>query len=231
MYYRGADRGNYSPVDRTRDSIKYIVVHYTAGNGDTARNNVDYFARACVKASAHYFVDDNEVCSSVPWNNVAWHCGGTLMNPNGGAFYGKVTNFNSIGVEMCSRKDAAGSYYFTNEVIDNAAQFVATLMQTYKIDIDHVVRHYDVNGKICPAPFIDESTWKAFKNLVMRKFDRLEGKNLYYENLEQIPEGYLRNTVAELIGKGIIKGNGNGLHLSEDMIRCIIFCQRLVEAN
>ena len=36
---------------------KYIVIHYTANDGDTAVNNGNYFKNNAVKASAHYFVD------------------------------------------------------------------------------------------------------------------------------------------------------------------------------
>ena len=32
---------NYS--SRNGNSVKYIVLHYTANKGDTAKNNVDYF--------------------------------------------------------------------------------------------------------------------------------------------------------------------------------------------
>ena len=37
-----------------KQNIKYIVVHYTANDGDTARNNGNYFAQANKNASAHY---------------------------------------------------------------------------------------------------------------------------------------------------------------------------------
>ena len=40
------------------EAVKYIVVHYTANDGDTAKNNADYYARESIKASAHYFVDE-----------------------------------------------------------------------------------------------------------------------------------------------------------------------------
>ena len=229
MYFKKSDLDNFTDAVRKKDQIKYIVVHFTANNGDTARNNVDYFSRNKVNASAHFFVDDIEVCGSVPWYNVAWHCGGSRMSSFGGSFYGKCKNTNSIGVEMCSRKDAAGSYYFTNETLNNAAVFIAEKMKEFGIDIDHVIRHYDVNGKICPAPLIDELAWKAFKNLVMRKYNR-EVETVYYEKLEDIPEGELRNTIADLVEKGIIRGNGKGLHLSEDMVRTIVFCNRLVKS-
>ena len=56
--------------------VRYIVIHYTAGNGDTAKNNGVYFGREVVAASAHWFVDDTEAVLSVPEEFVAWHCGG-----------------------------------------------------------------------------------------------------------------------------------------------------------
>lgn len=44
--------------------IKYIVVHYTGNNGDTAYSNTNYF-RSYRGASAHYFVDDKSIWQSV----------------------------------------------------------------------------------------------------------------------------------------------------------------------
>lgn len=225
---------NFNHTQRSKSSVKYIVVHYTAGKNDTARNNLEYFHREKVGASAHYFVDEKEVCNSVPWYNVAWHCGGNRTG-QGGSVYGQCTNYNSIGVEMCSRVDAAGAYYFADETISNCATFVAQLMKEYKIPIDRVVRHYDVTGKICPAPFIDERTWKAFKNLVMRKYNNESGEwsmetTKYFEKLEEIPVGELRNTVATFVENDIIRGNGSGLHLSEDMVRVMVFCKRYMDS-
>ena len=41
--------------------IKYIVLHYTGGNGDTALGNCKYFLGLNRNASAHYFVDDKSI--------------------------------------------------------------------------------------------------------------------------------------------------------------------------
>ena len=57
---------NYT--QKNRADTKYIVVHYTSNKGDTAKNNADYFAREKVGASAHFFVDENEIWESVPEN-------------------------------------------------------------------------------------------------------------------------------------------------------------------
>lgn len=60
---------------RSLKSIKYIVIHYTANDGDTDDANAKYFHNNVVKASAHYFVDDDSYTKSVPLKNVAWSVG------------------------------------------------------------------------------------------------------------------------------------------------------------
>lgn len=38
-------------------------------------------------------------------------------------------------------------------------------MKKYGIDTNHVLRHYDVTGKNCPEPFVEDVTkWQNFKN-------------------------------------------------------------------
>ena len=38
---------------RTASGIRYIVIHYTGNDGDTAMNNAKYYAGSVVKAGAH----------------------------------------------------------------------------------------------------------------------------------------------------------------------------------
>ena len=145
-------------------NIKYIVIHYTANDGDTAKNNVDYYARASLKASAHYFVDENEVWQSVKEGDTAYHCGANkYVHPY-------CRNSNSIGIELCSRKDADGKYYFKDETIQNAVKLTKERMAKYNIFVGNVIRHYDVTGKICPAPMVnDEILWNTFKAMLTEK--------------------------------------------------------------
>ena len=144
-----AHKANYT-VGRTR-KIDRIVVHYTAGNGDTAEGNGKYFAAANRQTSAHYFVDEDSVVQSVLDGDTAWHAGNWSMN------------CRSIGVEMCSKKDANGNFYIPARTVNNTQYLIKTLMKKYGIDPDGVVRHYDVTGKKCPAPMVDGSKWAAFK--------------------------------------------------------------------
>ena len=78
--------------------IEYIVIHYTANLGDTAKNNADYFAREIVKASAHYFVDEIETWNSVPEDSIAYHVGAKQY------FHPACRNANSIGIEICMQE-------------------------------------------------------------------------------------------------------------------------------
>ena len=228
MYVKLAHERNYSTIKRKESDIQYIVVHYTGNDGDSARGNLTYFHENVVKSSAHFFVDDNEVCCSVPWYFRAWHCGGNkYVLSDGGSLYGKCTNSNSIGIELCSRKKD-GKYYFTDSVLNRAAAFVAQQMKTYNLQIENVVRHYDVTGKGCPQPFVDEKAWAAFKKKVLEYYEGKEGAAMvYYENLDSIPAGEQRELIRELVKRGIIKGNSQGLHLSSDMVRMFVFLRRM----
>ena len=50
-----------------------------------------------------------------------------------------------------------------------------------------------------------------------------------WNKIEDVPEGFYRDTVRQFINDGIIKGKGNGvIDLTEDMLRVMIFCQRIM---
>ena len=132
-------------------------MHFTANNGDTALGNTNYF-KSYRGASAHYFVDENSVYQSVEDKNIAWHCGAKKYK------HSTCRNSNSIGVELCSRKDSNGNYYFKDKTVDNAVETVKMLMVKYNVPIANVIRRYDVTGKVCPEPFVrNNKEWNDFK--------------------------------------------------------------------
>ena len=90
-----AHNSNYGGV-RSLSNIRYIVVHFTANDGDTDTNNANYFkSTPNLKTSSHYFVDDDSITQSVPDTYIAYHCGGTKY------YHATCRNANSLGVEMC----------------------------------------------------------------------------------------------------------------------------------
>lgn len=146
-----------------KKKIEYGVIHYTANDGDTDEGNGAYFANNKVKASANWFVDEDSATHSVLESNTAWQCGGGLQGDNGHTYFGKCTNSNSIGIEMCSDK-VNGQFVITEKTIENTIELTRYLMDKYNIPLSNIIRHYDVTGKICPEPFVvDESKWIEFK--------------------------------------------------------------------
>ena len=50
-----------------------------------------------------------------------------------------------------------------------------------------------------------------------------------WKTIDDVPEGFYRDTVKQLLDDGIIKGKGDGvIDLTEDMLRVMIFCQRIM---
>ncbi len=158
--YMPSNSANYGGT-RGEWNIKYIVVHYTANDGDTDTGNGSYFGRTPVGAGAHIFVDEDSCTQSIPFNRVAWHC-----ETKGMKFKCACRNANSIGVEMCSDK-VNGQYVITRQTMLNTVKVVKYLMQQYNIPADRVIRHYDVCGKLCPEPWVRlPQEWQEFKRLI-----------------------------------------------------------------
>jgi len=159
MTVDGFSQANASNYTKGRaKTVQFIVLHYTANNGDTAKGNCSYFSGANRSASAHFFCDESSIWQSVLEGDTAWHCGtsGTYKHPT-------CRNANSIGIEMCSRKDSSGKYYIKPETVANARQLTLYLMEKYGIPADRVIRHYDVTGKTCPEPWVRVSAdWTSF---------------------------------------------------------------------
>lgn len=155
-------RSNYGN-QRVLSSIKYLVVHYTANDGDSDEANANYFQGGYRGASAHYFVDDDSITQTVPDNYVAYSVGGSkYKNTKGGSLHGIATNANTLSIEMCDTvKD--GRYNVSEKTLTNTIILVREKMQQYNIPIENVIRHFDVTGKLCPAYYVDETAWATFK--------------------------------------------------------------------
>mgnify|MGYP005889696843 CR=1 FL=1 len=229
MEFVSCDPSNYR-AGRTQP-VRYIVMHYTANNGDTAKNNCDYYHRVGgLQASAHYFVDEHGAMQSVRECDTAWHCGARAY------WHPECRNGNSIGIEMCSRKRADGSYYIKPETVANAAALAREIMQRYGIDTDHVLRHYDVTGKRCPMPWVDDpAQWTAFKDMLTPKNTTTDEEDeddmVRYNKLEDVPD-WAQDTVRALMDAGALGGVGGGnLDLSMDMIRGLVIGTKYAAAR
>ena len=89
------------------------------------------------------------------------------------------------------------------------------------------MRHYDVTGKRCPMPWVDDpAQWAAFKDMLMPKSTTTDEEDeddmVRYNKLEDVPD-WAQDTVRELVDAGALGGVGGGnLDLSMDMIRGLV---------
>lgn len=161
------------PASRGNNSIKFIVCHYL---GVPNADNPDLYGGGY---GGHYNIqrDGQIFMAANPKTSVVWQCGGGLQGSGGHSFYKVCTNYNSIGIEcgVCytdkSAKDGDSDnnkWYFTEATQESLVYLVSKLMDDYNIGIDHVIRHYDVTGKICPNPYVKNNglngnwTWDEF---------------------------------------------------------------------
>lgn len=218
-------RAMWTGGKRQLRAIKAIVFHYTANTGKTAtaKGNARYFAAGSEgrKASAHYCVDEGTtVYECVPLDTVAWSVG----DGSGGSMGKLVNNYNSVSIEMVSHTDEHGKYYIPKETMVNAARLYWQLRAQLP-GVQYTVRHYDVSGKLCPEPLIDETKWAEFKNLLE------EVNEMRYEKLGDVDNATYRATLDKLVRKGLLNGKGGEgedllLDLSEDTVRTLVILDR-----
>lgn len=108
-----------------------------------------YFSRPGAQTSAHLFVDkDGTIRQSVRFEDTAWAVGNF-------AEYQRT-----VSVEMVSAGED-----FTEAQIAALAEIYACLRAIY--GITRVIRHYDVTGKLCPVPYVNEAKWAALRARIL----------------------------------------------------------------
>ena len=168
-HHTNYQRGRVQPVS-------FLVFHYVGATGGAQANAKYFYNTANAGASAHYFVghasEGAEIWSSVPEGDTAWHCGAkSYVHPS-------CRNANSIGIEMCCKLGPSG-WYIEEETLAAAAELGRDIMVRYGIPMAHVLRHYDVTGKLCPWPLVDETAWANFKK-------RLEAEEVTQEQFNEM---------------------------------------------
>ena len=142
----------YSRSGELLSSIDGIVVHYTANPGTTAKQNRNYFAGLAdgsgTSASSHFIIDtDGTILQCVPMREIA--------------YASNDRNRDTLSIECC-HEDESGK--FTKETYQSLVKLTAWLCDTYGLETDQVIRHYDVTGKLCPKYYVEhEDKWDTLK--------------------------------------------------------------------
>ena len=191
--------------------VSFLVYHYVGATGGGKANAKYYHSADGVGASAHYFVghasEGAEIWSSVPEADTAWHCGAKTYK------HRSCRNANSIGIEMCCHQRPDGTWYIDEETMVAAAELGRDIMARYAIPMDHVLRHYDVTGKLCPRPLIDEGAWADFKKRLEVDDDMLTPEqfsqmmdNWMTQNREKPESDWAKAAWAKAVAAGIFDG-------------------------
>lgn len=153
-------------VPKWGNGKKFIAIHYLGVVGQNNKVEAGGYG-------AHYYIYwDGTIYQAAKHDAILWQVG------TGGYYTQKhpeARNSNTIGIELCVKCDGNASnpsdpyWYFTEETQEACVQLVKKLMQDLGIPASHVLRHYDIVNKHCPAPYVNNNkyktswTWEEFK--------------------------------------------------------------------
>ena len=146
----------FSRPDVGRQKVDKIVIHYVANHGSPARNNRDYFDRLADQdpqksgssASSHFVVGlEGEVIQCIPVNEIA--------------YANAPLNNTTVAIEVCHPDDSGK---FNDATYESLVDLTAFLCRQLKLTPGDVIRHYDVNEKLCPKYYVEhEDAWERFQ--------------------------------------------------------------------
>lgn len=142
----------YSRPGDPLKEVTSIFVHYTANQNTSAAQNRSYFEQLKDtkerSASAHFIIGyDGEIIQCIPLDEIAY----AVM----------TRNEDSISIECCYKSDNG---QFTQETYDSLISLLAWLKETYNLETDDILRHYDCGGKKCPIYYTEhEDAWEKLK--------------------------------------------------------------------
>ncbi len=149
----------YSRPGEPLPEVNNIFVHYTANVNTSAANNRNYFENLkdnhdVPGASAHFIIGiEGEILQIIPVDEMAYAV--------------QSRNEDSISIECCYKYDNG---QFTQETYDSLIKLLAWLTETYELEPDDILRHYDCGGKKCPLYYVDhEDAWRILKQDVAKE--------------------------------------------------------------
>ncbi len=190
-----------------------------------------------VSVCVHAFAQaDGTVYQTLPWETIAWHCGG-------------AANDTHIGVEMTepsagmtyaeAAKQITGTYHAAVERFAQLCEMYSLDPLTDGVIIGHAEGHRRGVASNHADPELLWNTYSmgytmdGFRRDVyaeMHKNDEEDDEDMIrYNTIEEVPS-WAREEAQRLIDRGALQGNTDGkLDVSEDMLRTMIVCQRMVD--
>ena len=128
---------NFSTPKRTKNSIKFIIIHYTG-----MKKQSEAIRRLCEshsKVSAHYYIkNDGKILNLVPDLYQSWHAGKSSWKKF------KSLNKYSIGIEINNPGHDNGYIKFKSKQISALKKLLKDLINKYKIKRLNILGHSDI---------------------------------------------------------------------------------------
>ena len=243
-YVKNVQRADSRYTGFQARGAKGAVLHSIGTPQPSAKAIADYFDNPNVEASVHAVLQADGVCYQLaPWNYRMWHVGGSGNNTH-------------IGVEMtepdCIAYDAKNGYRLTILDRERALAFVK---QTYAAAVELfaglcrdfgwdpledgvLLSHAECYKRGMGSNHGDpEHLWDAlgtgysmdtFRAAVKPKMEE-EEEEMRYQTIDDVP-AWAKKETQELIDLGALRGNENGIDVTEDMLRTMIINLRATKA-
>ena len=193
---------NFSPKLRSKNSVKFIIIHYTGMQSEI--ESLNRLKNVKSKVSCHYFINRKGLITQmVKDNQIAWHAGKSKWKNF------KNLNKNSIGIELHNKGHEFGYQNFSNSQIISLINLCKNLKKKYKISIENFLGHSDIAPlrKLDPG---EKFPWKRLSRYKLgywhgnskeklKFIKRKEIENLFFKNLFKIGYRYFK------INKRVVK--------------------------
>jgi len=128
---------NYSKKTRNKNSIKFVIIHYTGMQSEI--ESICKLKDRKSKVSCHYLINRKGLITQmVKDNKVAWHAGKSKWKD-----YSNL-NENSIGIELVNKGHEFGYENFSKDQISNLVILCKKLQKKYMIKKENFLGHSDI---------------------------------------------------------------------------------------
>ena len=215
-------------------------------NASVFAQNFNQYKPGGSSVCVHAFIQrDGTVYQTLPWNMVAWHCGGAANQTHIGIEMTEPASIAYQGGASWADRDHAATEEHVRGTYSAAVELFAQLCLEYNLDplADGVILSHAEGAQrgIASNHGDPEHIWRVF-GLTMDGFRRdvyaamqiktdEEDENMTrYNAVAEMPE-YYRAEAQALIDAGALRGDAAGnLNVTEDMLRCMIISKRYQDA-
>ena len=231
-------------------------------NASVMAQNFNQYLPNGQSVCVHAFVQrDGTVYQTLPWTVQAWHCGGAANNTHIGV---EMTE-PPVGIPYAeAAEQITGTYHTAVELFAQLCEMYGLNPLKDGVIIGHAEGHrrgvasnhadpeylwdaygmgftmdsfrYDVTGKRCPMPWVDDpAQWTAFLAMLTPKntttVEEDDDMATRYNTVAELP-AWAQEETQKLIDRGALQGDEHGnLDVTMDMLRTMIVCQRMVDGK